>query len=158
MWHCERFQKTFKNGETENVNEMFASRLPHQDATVRRRFRGWLQGVADGLVELQLVSDIRCQPWFYPTTSNNLKMETESVYGTSPKCYILTWLSVTEGFIHFCGQESFKTERKFDCKLLFILFKKHFEGWPQSSENLRWNTGLFGLHFTVLIFGISLIL
>jgi len=158
MWHCKRFQKTFKNGETENVNEMFASGQPYQDATVRRRFREWLQGVADGLVELQLISDVRYQPWFYPATSNNLKMETESVHETSAKCYILTWLSVPEGFIHFCGRKSFKTERKFDCKLLFILFKKHFEGWLQSREFLRWNIGSFGLHFTVLIFGISLIL
>jgi hypothetical protein len=53
----ENFQK---NRETENVNEMFTSIQPHQDATFRRRFREWLHSVADGLVEPQLTSDISC--------------------------------------------------------------------------------------------------
>ena len=68
MRHCEGFQKTFKNKETENVNEMFTSRQLHQDATVRRPFREWLQGAADGLVEIQLISDISCSSTQPPTT------------------------------------------------------------------------------------------
>ena len=78
-------------------SEIFSGRQPCQNVKVFRCFRVWLhshpQGIG-GLVEPN-------QFWFYQTTSNTLKMGTESVPETLENLHILMWLSVQENFIEY---------------------------------------------------------